>query len=353
MRKHNKLSTKVLGLLIVLIFSIGTAQAQDFGARAYGMGGAFTGIANELPSMIYNPARLSDSAFQVGVGLGATDLQEISSFHEFLDDPSQFKESARLGLVSLSGVSIAGIGAGFAADGTLSVNAGCPQGLCADGEYMTQILLSMGRKSVSLPIVGLNVGGTVKRLDGRRIYYENNLRLASEHTPYYETMIDKRGEGYSLTLGATMGLTKMITVGVAATDVISTLTWTGTETKTSYTWNPAENDFVVDDETVTDLAKESEKLETVYRAGVSVKPPVLGLTLAGDIASDGTLRYGVEKNLFFNLLSLRAGQIHVDNTTTTTFGLGISLGPAHLDAAVGSDDGFDTYTSMVEASVRF
>lgn len=322
MRKSKFISLKVLGLIFVLVFAFGSVQAAEFGARAYGMGGAFTGIANELPSMIYNPARLSDSAFQVGVSLGTSDLEEMASFHQFLDDPSEFEESMRLSLVSLSGVSIAGIGAGFAADGTLTVDAGCDAGLCAEGEYMTQILVSMGRQINNPPmnILGLNVGGTIKRLDGRRMQYENTAKTASISDPtYVETMIDERGEGYSLTLGATLALTNMITVGVAASDVFSTLTWTGTETVTNY---DIDTDEIVGTKTVTDLDKKTEKLDAVYRAGVSFKPPVFGLTLAADIASDGVLRYGLEKNLLLNLISLRAGQIQADSETTTTFGLG-------------------------------
>jgi len=102
----------------------------------------------------------------------------------------------------------------------------------------------------------------------------------------------------------------------------------------------------------TPLPKRVEKLDPVYRAGVAIRPPILGMVLAADVASDGVVRVGVEKNLLFNLFSLRAGQIIDGDQRLTTAGLGINVGPVHFDAAVGLSEGEIT-TALVEGSVRF
>lgn len=352
MRGSKHLRWAVLGALLIFALASTGAHAEPFGARSYGMGGASTGVSDNLAGLIYNPALLSKTAFQVGLGLGASDFTEAADFFSNISDPSEFEESAHLRLVSLSGVSIAGIGAGFAVDGTLDVDATCDAGLCAEGEYMSQILFSLGRNSASLPmnLMGLHLGGTVKRLDGRRISFTSSKPLVEESEAYFTTETeDWKGEGYSFSLSAALAASDMITIGFAAHDIVSSLSWTGTKTS-------ATHDLVTNDKTEgpsVDLDKYTEKLTPVYRAGISFKPPIIGLVLAADASSDGVVRYGVEKNLLLNLISLRAGQIQAEDETTTTLGLGINLGPAHVDAAVGSTDGFETFTSMVEASVRF
>lgn len=343
--KHRTIT--VLGPLLALFLVATWAHGAEFGARAYGMGGAYTGVAEDFTSLMYNPARLSDSTFEVGIGLGTNDLSAINTFNALLDDPSSFDENASLNLSSLSGLSLGRLAAGLAVDGTLNVDAACAEGLCASGEYMTQILLGMNRDVVGLPLglFGTRIGATLKHLNGRRIEYIN-----TQSAPTYETTMDEWiGKGYSLDLGAALQLSPFITLGVAASDIISTFSWDGTRTVAEY-------DSLTDDKLSSEkmsLGSEDEDISAVYRFGVAFRPPVLGATLALDVASDNSIRYGVEKRLLANAITVRAGQIRSEGETTTTAGLGFALGPARIDTAFGSSDGFKNVTSMVEASVRF
>ena len=336
-----------LAIAAALVFASPGAQAEELGARAFGMGGAHVAVGGDLATIVHNPARLADNAFEVGIGLGANDLAAITSFYSLLTDPSEFDEDARLRLHTLSGVAVNGFGIGLAAEGELDVDAGCATAdLCAEGSYMTQILLGAGRQTAGLPLnlAGLRVGGTLKRLTIRHFSFSK-----TEHPGGYDTATeDWVGQGYSLDLGVALDATEVVALGLTVTDVLSTLSWNGQRTESQYDLGD-----VLLASTETSLGSRHETLDPVYRAGVALRPPGLGLVAALDLASDGTVRYGVEKNLFANLISLRAGQVRTPEETTTTLGLGLNFGPARIDTAVGSADGFQTFTTVIEGSVRF
>jgi len=80
---------------------------------------------------------------------------------------------------------------------------------------------------------------------------------------------------------------------------------------------------------------------------------MLGATIAADVASDGSLRFGVEKSFLLNRLAVRTGHAVQDDVRTTTVGLGFNFGPVRVDLAAGSSDGFETVNTMLEGSVRF
>ncbi len=348
MKSTFRIQGALVALLLVSALMVPGAAAAEYGARAFGMGGAYTGIADDMSSILYNPSRLSDTSFEVGVGLGSNDMTGLTSFYSMLTDPSELSDNTHLQLATLSGISVGSLGLGIAVEGSLDVATNCDTAdLCADGEYMSQILLGMGKPAVGLPLqlAGAKIGATLKRLDGHRIEFERTDAGAT-----YQTQTeDWHGQGYSLNLGATVGASEMVTVGVSVSDLISTLNWQGTSTTEVY--ETVGGDRLSRD--TTDLGTEAERLTPIYRAGVAIEPPVLDAIIAVDIASDGTLRYGVEKGLLANAISLRAGQIREQGQTTTTAGLGVNLGPARLDTAFGSCDGFKTVTSTVEGSVRF
>jgi len=348
MNRRIKSLTGAFVVLVAAAVSVSGVSAAEFGARAFGMGGAYTGAEGDVSSIVYNPSRLTDTSFEVGVGLGASDVTALASFRNLLTDPSKLTDEESIDLVALSGISVGPFGAAFAVDGELEVKTDCPAGdMCARGSMLTQILLGAGRDSIGLPfnLAGVKIGAALKRLDARRIDFNR-----SDNGLTYETVTDSwNGQGYSLNLGASVGPSEMVTLGFSATDILSTITWQGARTDAEYdTASGAELSS-----TTTDLGTSTEKLTPVYRAGVSIKPPLMGAMLMADVASDGTFRYGVEKNFFVNALSLRAGQIRSAEQTTTTAGIGFNIGPVRLDAAAGSSDGFESMTTMIEGSVRF
>ncbi len=334
---------------IALFACVANVGAQELGGRAFGMGGAYVAISDDIASLVYNPAGLPNSSFEVGIGLGSSDLGAITQFQSLLGDPSSFSGEASIDIATLSGVSIGGFGVGFAAQGSLAVSEGCAGfDLCGEGDYMTQIILGYGRTNVAAPLklFGLQAGFNVKRLDGRRIDFTKTHPAGGA----YEIVTDNwTGQGYSLSLGAQLKASDIITLGFAANDVVSSLTWEGTRTSSTY----LEANDELDHSSKTNLGQRSEQLDRVYRFGVAVKPPFLGVTLAADSGSDGSVRYGLEKDLLFGALKVRFGGIRSAGTATTTAGLGVHLGPVRLDVAAGSTDGFQTVSTMIEGSVRF
>ena len=343
--KSKSLSAAILCLAALVGFGAG-AGAWELGARALGMGGAYVALSDDIASLAFNPAGLSNASFQVGIGLGSRDLLAVTRFVSLLQDPSSLPAGAAIDVATLSGISIAGFGAGFAALGSVSAMDSCDGfELCAEGEYLSQIVLGHGRRIAALPIglSDLRAGVSVKRIDTRRVEYRRTIPLGGD---YVATTEDWRGEGYSFSLGVQVKASEVFTIGIAANDVVSSLTWTGTRTTTTVAGG-------TETPVAESLGTTSDRLNPRYRLGVAIKPPFLGVTLAGDLGSDGSIRYGVEKDLFFGALSLRFGGIRADGTATTTAGLGIHLGPVRIDAGAGSADGFKTVTTMIEGSVRF
>lgn len=345
--KSKTLSAAILSLSLLFAFAAG-AGAQELGARAHGLGGAYVALADDIASLVYNPAGLTRSSFEVGIGLGSSDLTAVTRFMSLFDDSSELSGDAALDVATLIGVSIGSFGAGLALQGSVAASDACPgMEFCAEGEYLSQIILGYGRSNVGMGFgaAGLRAGLSVKRLDARRIDYQKTLPAGGT---YVVTTEDWRGEGYSASLGAQLEASEIFTIGIAANDFVSSLTWAGERTVSTY-----DEDDKLQNKVPTDLGSKHDRLDPVYRFSVAVKPPFLGVTLAGDLGSDGSVRYGVEKALLFGALTVRFGGIRVSGTATTTAGLGLRLGPVLLDAAAASSDGFKTMSTMIEGSVRF
>lgn len=354
MQKHVKRTRSVaVALVLTLALFVGTAAASpptEYGARAYGMGGAYTGAADDIASLVYNPAGLAGSSFEISLGVGSDSLQDLRTFQQILDEKFGDDE-LKFGLSTLGGMSLGRFGVGVAADGSAVLQTDCSGGadLCAEADYMAQVLLGAAFDAAKLPLklADLKLGASVARLEGRTL---SHTRSDNGDGTYHGVTVDKRGQGFALNLGATFNASEIVSIGLAAQNVYSTITWTGTRTEGDY---DQDDHDAVGTPTETPLAEEKSNLPAVFRAGVAVRPPALGATLAADIASDGTLRFGVEKGLFLNAVNVRVGQIISEEENTTTAGIGFNLGPVHLNLAAGSSDGFKTVGTMIEGSVRF
>ena len=94
---------------------------------------------------------------------------------------------------------------------------------------MIQLLLGAGFDAASLPldIAELQWGASVARLDGRRL---SHSRVDGVDT-YQTVTVDQRVKGFALNLGASFKATDIVTVGLSAENVFSTVTWTGTRTE--------------------------------------------------------------------------------------------------------------------------
>lgn len=340
-------------LLLLLALAAGSASASaptEYGARAFAMGGAYTGAANDIASLVYNPAGLFGHTFEIALGVGSDSLRELTQFQKVLNQ--EYDEKLEFGFASMGGMSLGRFGVGVAADGSASVEFDCAGGemLCSEADYMFQVLFGGGFDGPGLPLLNLadlKLGASVARLEGRKL---THTRVDNGDGTYDGVTVDKRGQGFGVNLGASFKATDIITIGVAAQNLFSSVTWTGTRTEGVYLKS---NHKVVGTPTEIGLAKETSSLPRVFRAGIAIRPPALGATLAADVTSEGTVHLGLEKSLFLNALNLRVGQSIAKDQNTTTAGIGFNLGPVHLDIAAGSSDGFKTLGTMIEGSVRF
>lgn len=347
--KVHKLFHPVATLIVCLALAATPAAAQGFGARAYGMGGAYTAVADDVASLLYNPAGLTASSFEATLGIGSNDFSDLTKFQEILQE--DYPDDLNLGLNVLGGVSLGNYGGAVAVDGSARAMGDCEGGpeFCADADYMIRYVVGAGFQAAGLPLdlADLNLGASISLLGGRRL---SHTRTNLDAATYWGETVDQRAKGYALNLGARFKATDIVTVGLVAENVLSSLTWEGTRTEGIYTYAGDEPDGSPA-ETSLDTVK--ERLDTVYRAGVAIEPPMLGATIAADVASDGSLRFGVEKSFLLNRLAVRAGHAVQDDVRTTTVGLGFNFGPVRVDLAAGSSDGFETVNTMLEGSVRF
>ena len=196
------------------------------------MGGAYTGVADNISSLIYNPAGLTSNTFEIALGVGSTNLAGLSKFQGILS--KEFDEELNLNLITLGGMSLGRFGAGIAADGSAVVEEDCAGGetLCAQADYMIQFLLGAGFDAANLPldIAELKWGASVARLDGRRL---SHSRVDGVGT-YQTVTVDQRGQGFALNLGASFKMTDIVTIGLSAQNALSTVTWTGIRTESQY-----------------------------------------------------------------------------------------------------------------------
>jgi len=92
-------------LLIVIVAGLGILSAGVFedyqpSARARGMGGAFTGVSDDVNALFFNPAGLVQTKFGVAVGLANIQNQE---FTEFKTAAAGYQLPKGLGTVAIGG----------------------------------------------------------------------------------------------------------------------------------------------------------------------------------------------------------------------------------------------------------
>lgn len=340
-------SSTVFVLTAVLLLSLvatTSAARQDHGVRAYGMGSAFTAVANDLSALIHNPAGLSQTAFELYLSIGSKNLTNALKLQSLIEDPFDFKdEDVTLNLATLTGVSIGRFGAGLVADGHLIGTTDCAADFCAEGGYMTRIVGGVALKPPLLP-KSFETGVSIQRLDGRRVSYQ----LTETATGYDVDMDNFSGQGFGFGLGVLWKAVPMIDLGLSVDNLFTSVEWKGTRTQTQLDSDGKE----VGTPTTTTLAPQKESFQPTYRVGVAIRPPIFGTILAADVGSDGSVSFGAETNLLFNAISLRAGQMRIADETTTTVGVGAHLGPLRVDIGVGTHD-FKEYGFNISGSVRF
>ncbi len=369
-----KLSISVLVLVFVMVISLSTS-AVELTAKSYGMGGAYTGLADDATAILYNPAGLSDSGFiglQVDFGIGASDISKINDLREDIEYLSQDFDATdaesienifdEFPVVDVNGQLFIGgnfsqFGVGLNVDNEFNTEKVSADVINANNTTNTSGILSVSREVETGfdQILGLAYGINFKTLKTNYIDIKIDKPSGTETTGE-QTTINASGSGIGIDAGLMANLTERIKAGVNFKNLFApAYVLEGEEEIRTYDaikdkWTTSTNDNYTKEYTP----------EKSIRAGGSVDIPVANARVLGDIESftstGKTVVYlGAEKNLMFNGLSLRGGMYAPsDNKPTYTMGLGFNLATFHFDVAIGSNDGFnDNLDGVMSMNFQF
>ncbi len=374
----------VTGLVFLLLSgSVGIAGASDMTAKAYGMGGAFTGIADDLTSVLYNPAGLSQSGFlglQINFGMATPSysdfekLMEIpdymANYEDYTDEELQdkFPEDLHIDGQALVGANLKSFGVALNLDNSFEVDSEGTS-VWMKNNATTETMVSFGKKLNSPPLnlgafsYGFNLKMLRTDYGGYEVDTPSDAEILGGSYPWTATTT-AQGSGFGLDVGVLAKVSDRVTLGAQVRNLwAEDYTISGKKEISEYQPSPDLDNMSwveMPDEDFTATVSPAR----VMRVGASFEVPVINATLAADIdnfplltnnGEDMVYHLGLEKNLLFNGLSLRAGTFsQQEGSQVYTLGVGFNLYKFHVDMAAASDDGFeDNMSTVMSANMKF
>jgi len=350
-------SLLIISILICLFFvNTELTDAYQLTASSFGMGGAFTAVADDVEAILYNPAGIADSGivgldFSTGLTLlNMDELEKLEGIQDntefaYIDNISGVTEDIGLDYQIFFGAKLRSFGLAY------NIN---DQNLLQynNGDYrysnkrVSESIFTYGNELINPPF---ELG---------TLFYGFNLKLIDISKNSFdmedETEKKSKGNGFGVDFGLLAKVSDNFRVGCVVENLLPTDIDLDGEVK-EYSYNGS--DWVVD---ATNRYSEEEDFDTNVRLGAVLDVPVVDLKVAADIDNildnnnaGQVLHIGFEKDLFLNYMTLRAGKVTGSDVNITTLGFGINLSGFNLDFAVGEDNKRDDITALLSANMKF
>jgi len=301
---HQHRSTVVVGLAAVLLVTLAGMGSACVGARALAMGGAFTGLADDVSATYWNPAALVYLDGKYATWMHTANNRGSINYQDYLAYAQPLDEESAIGLSYM----------GYKMMPSLEIN-----GLSASWDQRWK-WFSYGVKVARNTALGANVK-----------FIDDDLKIALG------------GVQLPISADTDMALDLALYHKAGDTVTVGLLVQNANDPETRIS--------------VPGVSLPVGKWGRNYRPGVAVRVPDQNIIVSGEVydaTDDGgmrALRVGVEKRFPESRFALRAGRYAAGKASGLTLGAGVWNEQGSLDIAYMGGDLDNTW--LVSATVKF